>query len=67
MIDKDEIIRTVQPKDDIVCKTCRFKLPPVEVMGERVERHTFGVCLVFDNKPHDVLWKGMECDFYRPE
>lgn len=67
MIDKDEIIRTVQPPDNIICKTCKFKLQPVIVMGEKVEHHTFGTCLVFEDKPDDVLWKGAKCDFYQPE
>ena len=67
MIDKEEIIRTVQPRDDIICKTCKFKLPPVEVMGERMERHVFGACLAFEDKPDGILWKGEACELYSPE
>lgn len=67
MIDKDEIIRTVQPPDNIVCKTCKFKLQPVVVMGEKFERHTFGTCQAFEDKPIGILLKGEKCELYQPE
>ena len=67
MVDKDEIFHTEKPKDNIICKTCKFKLQPVIVMGEKVERHTFGVCLLWENKPQEILWKDATCDFYCPE
>lgn len=67
MIDKDELFNTVTPSDDIPCKTCRFKLQPVVVMGRKVERHTYGTCSAFENKPSEVLWKGEKCELYNPE
>lgn len=67
MIDKDELFNMQTPPDNIVCKTCKFKLQPVIVMGEKVERHTYGTCLLWENKPQEIFWKGAKCDFYRPE
>ena len=67
MIDKDEIIRTVQPPDNIVCKTCKFKLQPVIVMGEKFERHTYGACLAFADKPIGIILRGEDCELYQPE
>ncbi len=67
MIDKDEFFNMQTPPDNIVCKTCKFKLQPVIVMGEKVERHTYGTCLLWETKPQEILWKGAKCDFYRPE
>ena len=67
MIDKDELFNMQTPPDNIVCKTCKFKLQPVIVMGEKIARHTFGTCLVFEDKPDDILWKSAKCDFYQPE
>ena len=66
-MEKDEIIRTTEPENDIPCRKCRHRLQPIEVMGERVERHKFGTCLVYDDKPQSVLWKGEKCEFYQPE
>lgn len=67
MNDKDEIIRTREPGNDIPCRTCRFKLQPVVIMEHKVERFNYGTCNVFEDKPDDVLWKGAKCDFYQPE
>lgn len=67
MHDKDEIIRTTEPKNDIPCRTCKHRLRPIEVMGEKVERHTFGTCAVYGTKPPGVLWDGEKCEFYQPE
>ena len=66
-MDKDEIIRTTEPKDDIPCRKCKNKLHAIEVMGEKVERYKFGTCLVFENKPQGVLWNGEKCELYKPE
>ena len=66
-MDHDEIIRTRVPPDDIRCKTCLFKLPPVEVMGRITERHTFGTCFVFEDKPSGILWKHEDCELYKFE
>lgn len=67
MADKEEIIRTVEPGSDIQCRTCKHRLKPVKVMGETVERHTFGTCAAFENKPQGVLWNGDKCELYKPE
>lgn len=66
-MDDKEIIRTREPEDNIQCKTCRFALQPIEVMGEKVERYKFGTCAAFETKPQGVLWNGEKCDFYQPK
>lgn len=66
-MDNKEIIRTREPDRNIQCRTCKSKLQPIEVMGEKVERHTFGTCLSFENKPQGVLWNGEKCELYKHE
>ena len=67
MADKDEIIRTQTPGDNIPCKTCKHKLAPVEVMGEKIPRYNYGACHAFKVKPNGVLWRGEECELYCKE
>lgn len=67
MADNEEIIRTVEPGQNIQCRTCKYKMPSVEIMGEKVHRYNYGTCLAFDNKPQGVLWKGEKCELYQPE
>lgn len=67
MADKEEIIRTKEPESNIQCQTCRRRLQPIVVMGEKVERYKFGTCHAFENKPQGVLWNGEKCELYDPE
>ncbi len=66
-MDKDEILRTVVPKDDIPCRTCKHKLEPVTVMGQKMPRYNYGTCHAFKNKPMGVLWRGEQCELYSKE
>lgn len=66
-MDKEEIIRTREPDRNIQCRTCKCKLQPIEVMGEKVERYKFGTCHAYVNKPQGVLWNGEKCELYQPE
>ena len=66
-MDKDEILRTVEPSDDIPCRTCKYKLEPVESMGKIYERYKFAICHAFKNKPMGILWHGEECELYTVE
>lgn len=66
-MDKEEIIRTREPDRNIQCRTCKRKLQPIEVMGEKVERYKFGTCHAYVNKPQGVLWNGEKCELYQPE
>lgn len=66
-MENEEIIRTVEPDDNIQCKTCKRRLKSIEVMGEKVERYKFGTCMAFENKPQGVLWNGEKCELYDPE
>lgn len=53
--------------DDIVCKTCMFRLPPVTIRGETQKRHTFGNCKIYegtDNKPPEILLDHGKCEYY---
>ena len=66
-MDNKEIIRTREPGRNIQCRTCKYRLQPIEVMGEKVERYKFGTCLAFENKPQGVLWNGEKCELYQKE
>lgn len=66
-MNNEEIIRTREPANTIQCRTCRFKLQPIEVMGKKVERYKFGACLAFENKPNGVLWECEKCELYAAE
>lgn len=66
----DEMMQTVTPSDDIICKTCLFRLADVEVAGTTIKRHTYGNCKIFETpemKPDEVLWEGAECEYYEKE
>ena len=67
MADKEEIIRTTTPGPNIQCRTCKHKLPPVEVMGEKIPRYSYGACYAFANKPMGVLLRGEKCELYSEE
>ena len=67
MIDKEEIISTVEPSKNIRCRTCKHKLQPVKVRGKEYQRYTFGMCAAFEYKPDDVLWENADCEFYEEE
>ena len=67
MADNEEIIRTRSPGRNIKCRTCAHKLPPVVVMGEKVQRYNYGTCKAYENKPQAVLWDGADCELYKKE
>ena len=67
MIDKNEIIRTTSPGEDIQCRTCKHKLEPVEAMGKKIPRYNYGTCHAFKNKPMGVLLRGEKCELYSKE
>lgn len=66
-MDKDEIIRTREPSHNIQCRTCKFKLQPINVMSKTVERYKYGTCVAFENKPDGVLWGDEKCELYQAE
>jgi hypothetical protein len=52
---------------DIVCRTCMFRKPAVEVGGEIRERYTHGDCKMFEPpnwKPNEILWEHAQCEYY---
>lgn len=67
MADNEEIIRTRSPGKNIPCRTCKLKLKPVVVMGEKVQRYSYGTCEAYENKPQGVLWNGEKCELYQKE
>ena len=61
---------TVTPDNNIVCKTCKFRLKPVEVSGKTFERYTYGECDIYKYpsiKPYGVLWNNSECEYYKKD
>lgn len=63
-MDTEEIIRTKEPGRNIQCRTCKHKLQPVEIMGEKVNRYNYGTCKAYESKPQGVLWNGEKCELY---
>lgn len=66
-MDKNEILRTVAPDENIPCKTCKYKLEAVTVMEQVVHRYNYGTCHAFKNKPQGILWDGEQCELYSKE
>lgn len=67
MFDQEEIMRTISPSKNIQCKDCVHRLRPIEFMGKKRERYTYGTCNAFERKPPGVLWKGESCELYKKE
>lgn len=63
----EEVWSGTTPPEDICCKDCMFKLESVTICGETVERYTYGACKIMDDKPHEVLWDGAQCEFWEKE
>jgi hypothetical protein len=56
------------PDENIKCKDCAFKLPPIG----KYDRYTNGYCKVYTpeiskGKPNDVLFKNGDCKYYHKE
>ncbi len=65
-----EMWKTTSPPEDIQCKDCIFRLRPVTVAGETVDRFNYGNCEIFRGtqiKPHEVLWEHGACEYYEQE
>lgn len=62
-----EIIKTTEPPSNIICKDCKYRLLPVTIQGVIVERHTYGTCAAFPNKPSDILWNNGICELYEKD
>jgi hypothetical protein len=62
-----EDFRTVNPPDDILCATCKYKLKPAIIMGVTYDRSTYMTCDKFTRKPHDIVWDYAMCPHYEKE
>lgn len=65
-----EMWNTTTPPENIFCKDCIFRLKPITVAGETMERYTYGNCEIFKGsqiKPHEVLWDGEPCEYYEQQ
>ena len=62
-----EIINTTEPPANIICKDCKYRLLPITIQGVMVERHIYGTCSAFQNKPSDILWHNGSCELYEKE
>lgn len=57
---------TAQSPHAVACETCKFRAS-LASDGEQLDRADTCNCTIYeypDNKPHDVLWDGAECEFY---
>jgi len=67
---ENEMLGGAPIPDDIVCKTCAFKMPDVVVRGRTVKRHSYGSCEVYSDpyrKPTEIIFDGAECKYYEKE
>lgn len=63
----EENFHTEVPGENIMCATCKFKLPTIQIGSRMVDRSGYGECHKYDTKPQDVLWNGTYCPMYRKE
>ena len=63
----NENFNTEVPPENILCRNCKFKMPPVEVAGREVDRSGYGSCKKYSVKPQEILWNGAYCPMYRKE
>lgn len=63
----DERFNTTEPPKDIMCATCKFRLPPVTVAGYVQDRSGYSMCDKFTRKPDDILWEHALCTEYEVE
>lgn len=62
----DEILRTREPSDDILCRTCKSRLKQIERVPT-LKRWKYGTCHMYEVKPHGVLWENEMCPSYEKE
>lgn len=70
ILDSQPLEDNFSPPDDIVCKTCLFRLPPLNVGGTPYERHTVPFCKIYEqpeSKPYEILREGASCEYYEPD
>lgn len=67
-----ELITTTQVPDAILCKYCKWQLPPVKTDGRTLERYTNAYCKKYPlgksaGKPDGVLWGySVDCRYFSP-
>lgn len=62
-----EVKEVPTPPDNICCKTCIFRLPPISIGGKMTSRYNWGKCKILNEKPYEVLYEGAQCEFYEKE
>lgn len=67
MTDKDEIIHTISPEEDIQCSTCKYRWKPILIMGEEIPRYYYGSCHAYSDKPLGILFNHEKCELYSKE
>ena len=64
---ENEIFKTQEPPDDILCTTCVYRLKPVTAAGHTQDRSKYALCEQYSMKPQDVLWGRSPCPHYKRE
>lgn len=62
MFARKEDMKTEEPPDNIVCKTCENK-------DYDEDGYKKGICAVYrppHYKPIDIVWNGAKCEYYKP-
>ena len=64
---ESEQIEYPLPTKEICCRDCKFQLPPISIGGKITSRFNWGKCRIMDNKPYEVLYDGVKCEYYEKE
>ena len=57
-----------EPPDDIPCRTCLYRMPPIKIDGEYYHQYKKVKCAVYEfRKPIEVLRKEQECQYYKED
>lgn len=63
--DDDEQLCMHGPDDKIACTTCKYRLPELLCKdGYVINQAKKDVCVYYQNKPRNILWKGAECEHF---
>ena len=57
-----------EPPDDIPCRTCLYRMPPIEIDGKYYHQYKKVKCAVYDfRKPMEVLHREQVCEYYKED
>lgn len=63
----DESMIGIKPPEDVLCRSCKFKMKPAKLGDKQIDRSTYGTCDKFKTKPIDILYGREPCEEYQHE